>query len=241
MPPRPVVATASTRPRSRASSATRPTRGPAALGRCGVQAPIPASPRRPKSWTAVDWPRRTTDPWASVASRPRAARRVAPSRRISPGSGERLDPRGGRDGLAGQAQVAVTAGSGRAGHDLAGGDADADLERLAAIADLLEAGTDGQGREAGPERVVVVRARPAEDGEDRVADELLARPVEAVDRVGHRGERRGHAGTDLLRIVLGEHPDVVDEIGEEGGDDAPVATDGLRSGEHAQLPGADSA
>ena len=38
-----------------------------------------------------------------------------------------------------------------------------------------------------------------------------------------RTERRADPGADLLGIVLGEHPDVVDEVGEERGHDAPVA------------------
>ena len=38
------------------------------------------------------------------------------------------------------------------------------------------------------------------------------------------GEGSRHPGADVLRIVLGEHPHVVDEVGEEGGHDAPVAS-----------------
>jgi hypothetical protein len=72
-------------------------------------------------------------------------------------------------------------------------------------------------------RVVVVGDGPAEHREDRVADELLARAVELLDRVAHRDERRVDAAPDLLGVVLGDQPDVVDEVREQGGDDPAIA------------------
>ena len=53
---------------------------------------------------------------------------------------------------------------------------------------------DGEGRKGGPDRVVVVGPRPAEHREDGVADELLARPVEPLDGLGHRRERGAGRG-----------------------------------------------
>ncbi len=69
-----------------------------------------------------------------------------------------------------------------------------------------------------------MRPRPAEDREDGIADELLARPVETLDRIGHPAKRGPDACPDLFRIVLGDHPDVVHEVGEQGGHDPPVAS-----------------
>jgi hypothetical protein len=133
---------------------------------------------------------------------------------------QRLDPCGGRDRLAGQAQVA--AGPTARDH-LARRDPDPHLHRLPAVSYLVQPGADGHRRERGADRVVVVAARPAEDGEYRVTDELLARAVEPGDGVGHRGQGRRDPGPDLLGVVLGHHPHVVDEIREERRDDAPVA------------------
>ena len=65
--------------------------------------------------------------------------------------------------------------------------------------------------------------RPAEDGEHRVADELLAGPAEGLDRLDHRHERLVDLAADVFRIVLGNQPHVIDEVGEERGDDASVA------------------
>ena len=125
---------------------------------------MPASPRSACSSTAVDWPRRTTSPRV-LGGEP------AP-RRLSGGiveqdlarSGHRLDPRGGRDGLAGQTQVAVQRRR-RGGHDLAGRQTDPDVHRLAAHAEVLQPGADGEGGQRGTDRVIVVCPRPAEDGE----------------------------------------------------------------------------
>ena len=83
--PAPGPPAASSTPRMASSSRPRPTSGPGVAARNGIQGPMPASPRRMCNSTAVDWPRSTTAPRGSVASRPRAARRVASSSRISPG------------------------------------------------------------------------------------------------------------------------------------------------------------
>ena len=79
-----------------------------------------------------------------------------------------------------------------------------------------------------PQRVVVVTNRPAEHRKHRIADELLAGAIESLDRLAHRHEGGIDPGPDILRIVLGDEADVVDEIGEDGRDDAAIAV--LRPG-----------
>ena len=138
---------------------------------------------------------------------------------------QRLDACGGRDRLPGQAKV--PAGSEASGDHLAGRDPDPNLHRVPAVAEFVESGADRHRRQRGPDGIVVMGARPAEDGEYGVADELLAGAVEARDGIGHRCQGARDASTDFLGIELGDHPDVVDEVGEQGRDDAPVA--GLRS------------
>ena len=43
-----------------------------------------------------------------------------------------------------------------------------------------------------------------------------------LDRVRHRRERGGDPTPHLFWIVFGDHPDVVDEVGEERRHDAPI-------------------
>jgi len=145
-------------------------------------------------------------------------------------SRERLDPRGRGDGLAREGEVAGPVITGCGDH-LAGRDPDPDLERLATVERLAQRGTDGQCREGGPDGVVVVGPGPAEHREHGIADELLARSLEAFDRVGHPTKRRADARTHLLGIELGDHPDVVDEVRKERCDDPPVTDlDGATGG-----------
>ena len=89
------------------------------------------------------------------------------------------------------------------------------LERLAQSGDgraRVDGGTDGaQG-------VVLVRHRHAEDGHDRVADELLDRAAVALDRPAGGGEVAvQHAPQRLGVERLGELRRL-DEVGEEDGD-----------------------
>ena len=114
-------------------------------------------------------------------------------------SRERLDARGRGDRLAGDREVAGPVIA-RGRDHLAGGDADPDLERLATVERFAQRGTDGQRRKGRPDRVVVVGTRPAEHREHRIADELLARALEAFDGVGHPAERRADARAHLLGI-----------------------------------------
>jgi hypothetical protein len=106
---------------------------------------------------------------------------------------------------------------------LAGRDPDPDLEGLpGGIFEKRQASPDRERAMGRPERVVVVGDGPAEDREHRVPDELLAGPVEALDRIDHRDERCIDPAPDILGVVLGHQPDVIDEVGEERGDDPPI-------------------
>ena len=147
--------------------------------------PSPASPGERD--TRIGRTGRAADGAAVLDREPLAGR---PQRRLVEEDlarpGDRLDPGGGRDRRPGQRQSprAVVA---RSRDDLAGRDPDPDLERLAAVAHGRAAPSRiARAAERRTEGVVVVAARPAEHREHRVADELLARPVERLDRLDHR-------------------------------------------------------
>ena len=125
--------------------------------------------------------------------------------------------------IASPGQAHVAAGPADRGDDLAGRDPDADLHGLATVRDLVQAGPDRHRRERRANGVVVVARGPAEHREDRVADELLAGALVLHDRLAHRGQCGGHPRAHLLGIVLGDHPHVVHEVGEERRHDPPVA------------------
>ena len=105
--------------------------------------------------------------------------------------------------------------------DLAGRNPDAYLERLVPAA-LRQRGTDRQSAQRGTDRIVIARHRPAEHREDRVADELLARSAESLNLLGHGPKGVGDAGLDELGIMLGDHPNVVDDVREQRGDDSAI-------------------
>ena len=141
------------------------------------------------------------------------------------GLGDPLDPGGGRDRRPGQRPVERVVASGtrrrpRRSRSRSGpGAARPRPRRRRSRGHRL---ADRQRAVGGPQGVVVVALGPAEHREHRVADELLAGPVERLDRLDHRPERRVDLPPDVLGIVLGDEPDVVDEIGEEGGHDPPI-------------------
>ena len=168
-------------PRGSPRSASRPISGPATIGRTGSPRPIPSRRGGCTARPPEAWPRRTTAPLGSVVRRSRAAAQRCAVEDDLAGTRERPDAGRGGDRLAGQSHVAIRTGDRRGGHDLARGQPDADLQRPGPVADVLEPGTDGQGRDGGADRVVVMGLGPAEDREDRVADELLAGPAEPLD------------------------------------------------------------
>ena len=144
---------------------------------------------------------------------------------------DRLQPRRGHDRRTREAVLLERPGAGQRGH-LAGRDADAHLERLVA-ATLRQRGPDRQSAQRGTDRIVVTRQRPAEDREDRVADELLARPAEPLHLLGHGRKGLGNARLHELGIVFGDHPHVVDDVREQRRDDATIA---LGRGAHRTAP-----
>ena len=74
-----------------------------------------------------------------------------------------------------------------------------------------------QDREAGPDGtlgVVLVRDGRAEDGHDRVADELLDGAAVALDLLAEAREVRADAGTDVLGVGLLRGGSEADEVAE---------------------------
>ena len=151
--------------------------------------------------------------------------------------GDRLQPRRGHDRRTRQAVLLERARAGQRGH-LAGRDANAHLERLVAAA-LRQRRTDRQSAQRGTDRIVIPRHRPAEYREDRVADELLARSPEPLHLLSHGRKGVGDAGLDELGIMLGDHPDVVDDVREQRGDNSAIPLG--RDGRADSTPGADRA
>ena len=147
-----------------------------------------------------------------------------------------LDPGGDGDGWTADGAVGRLIAVPRRGDDLTRGQADPDLERLLAFGlELRERGPHREGAEPGPEGIVVVDVRITEHGEDRIADELLAPAPEPPDG-GVEGRQRGvDPLLDVLGIVLAEHPDVIDEVGEQGRDDPPIAAEHRRRRAKARI------
>ena len=140
------------------------------------------------------------------------------------GRGLALDAGRGRDRGARERPIKGTGHPARRGHHLTGREPDPDLERLPGrILEMCQFFPDLERAVRGPQGVVVMCHRPAEDGEHRIADELLAGAVVALDRLDHRHQGGIDAAADLLRVVLGDQADVVDEVGEECRDDSSVA------------------
>ncbi len=71
----------------------------------------------------------------------------------------------------------------------------------------------------GAHGIVLVRDRGAERGDHRVADELLHRPAEPVDLLGHRVEVGTQHGAQVLGIQARRHLGRGGQVGEEHGDD----------------------
>ena len=222
-PPRPVVAQRSSRARIRARSASRPTSGPVTgIRKCRGR---PTSVPPPADGCPTGLRLAAEDHRSPVGHAQPSARRVERGRveEDLAAPGDRLDAGRGRDRGAGHGEVVGAAAVAGGRDDLAGRDPDPDLERLAVGRHARERVADREGGEGRTDGVVVMGPRPPEDREDRVADELLAGPVVRLDRVGHRGERGPHPLADDLGVVLGHHPHVVHEVGEQRGDDPPVA------------------
>ena len=112
----------------------------------------------------------------------------------------------------------------KSGHDLARCDADPQLHGLLVSARVAcQRGLHLERAQATSQRVVVVSSRHAEDGEHRVAYELLERPAEIDDRLAEYGQRTVDARPHFLGIKLVDETRVSDEIGKQGGHDPAIA------------------
>ena len=139
--------------------------------------------------------------------------------------GQLLEPHRGRHGVAGDHEVRPIPHLADRGHDLARGDPHPQPERRLAtiVGDLFEGGCHFEAAEGRAERVVVVRPSSAEHREDRVADELLDGAVISLHGRGEKAERLVDPADDLLGVELGDEARVVDDVGEQRGDDPAVA------------------
>jgi len=93
--------------------------------------------------------------------------------------------------------------------------------RCDARAQLVDGGMDLQHRPHGPLGVVLVGDRVAENGHDRVAEQLVDPAAVAFDDRGGRGEDLAHHRLDVLGIELLRHGSEPGQIAEEYGDLAP--------------------
>ena len=103
---------------------------------------------------------------------------------------------------------------------------------LELVVQLLEASQHVGGRADGAERVVLVRDGHAEDGHDRVADELLdGRPVLDED-LAHSRERPAECGAKHFGVVRPGRPARIHDVRKEDGHDLPF----LRHGPSLRAP-----
>ena len=127
------------------------------------------------------------------------------------------------------------AGARVAGHDLArvhadpSGEADAVIA-LELVVQLAERGVHAGGGAHGAQRVVLVQPRDAEHGHDRVADELLDRPLVPLDHGGHLVEVAGHDAPEGLGIEALAQRRRAGHVGEDDGDDLSGLAAGLVGG-----------
>ena len=137
-----------------------------------------------------------------------------------------LEPLRDVDGVSGDEHLA--AGAVACDH-LTAVDADADadphlqlpLELLVQLGERLAELGRGAHR---PQRVVLVQLRDAEDGHDRVADELLHRPAVPLEHDRHLLEEAGHHPPQRLRVEPLAQRRRIRDVCEQDGDRAP--TDG---------------
>ena len=140
-----------------------------------------------------------------------------------------LQPRRHADRVAGDhADVLLELGS---GDHLARVHADPHLERETVApcqvfvqSDELRPHAERRAQRA--DRVVFVCGRDAEDGHDRVADELLDRAALGLDRLAHRGEVGVHHVLEALGVQALAHIREAGHIGEENGDYFPFLRGG---------------
>ena len=127
-----------------------------------------------------------------------------------------MEPRGGVDDVARGHPFAVVRSGVELDERLSGRDRHADLDPGFVFSRPVA------DREGGPNRsfrVVLVRDRRAEEGHDRVTDELLDRTPAALELVAETNVVRGEDGLHVLRVQrLGSRCEP-DQVGEERRDD----------------------
>ena len=129
----------------------------------------------------------------------------------SPASCRLLEAGGDVDGVSRYERLALASDD-----DLAGVHADPRLEPVGchSFAHL-------PGRAYGAECIVLVRDGDAEDGHDRVADELLDRAAVALEDGAQVLEVPAHARAERLGVGRLAEARRADEVAEENGDDLP--------------------
>ncbi len=127
---------------------------------------------------------------------------------------------------------------------LAGVEPDPDLHvDPVGSADLLgvpaQGGLHVEGGVTGPDGVILVGHRRAEEGHDPVAHDLVDRALVAVDGLHHPLEDGVEEFAGLLRIAVGEKLHGALNVGEEDGDLFPLAFECGARGQDAigQVPG----
>ena len=144
-----------------------------------------------------------------------------PPTRISPGVGRLLEPGRHVHRVAADGVVALLRPA-RAAHDLAGVDADPDLQPAVQPTDR---GPDLERAAQGALGVVVVRLGCAEDRHGRIADVLLERAAESDDLGRDGGEVGALDLTHRLRIGLLGAPGESNEVREQDRHQAPLVGD----------------
>ena len=137
--------------------------------------------------------------------------------------GGRLQPRGPVHRVAHHHRSVVAALADGAEHHLAGVDADPHPQPDAVLAlhvgvEPLQVGHRPQRRADGTVRVVLVRAAGPEDGDHRVADELLHHAALGLHRRAPAAEVLAHHLAHRLGAEPGCQGGGVDEVAEQGGD-----------------------
>ena len=135
-----------------------------------------------------------------------------------------LDASGGVDDVAGHDSLALLGAGVQRDERLARVDADPHLERERRIGgvELVERLENRQPGPNGALGVVLVRNGSAEDGHDRVSDELLDDAAIRLDAVAKKVVVGPQPGADVLGIRALRSRREPDEVAEEHGDDLPL-------------------
>jgi ABC-2 type transport system ATP-binding protein len=149
-----------------------------------------------------------------------------------PGRGGLLEPLADVDRVAADEAVA---GGRIAGHHLAGVDPDPHLEvDLARAIELRDALLDVERGSHGPQGIVLVDDRHAEDGHDLVADELLDGAAMRLDDRRGTFEEAEHQVAERLRVEPARELGERDEVAEEDSDRLAPFDGAIR--EHVHVP-----